>query len=231
VGAPVPRPGNRRNLTVVVLAAAAVAIVIGLSAVFNLRPDGDEAQAATGSNQGGPDLGLAGPAGGGAAANPSRPGTSKPGKVATRPSAVPTTTAPVADDPTGDPTGDPTQPAGTPTSTAATNPHTPKAVCGSGFSVIDQAPLKADGTLLGRVYLLFNASTGKNCTVTLKTTDVGKATPASAFLEVQGGARVTDSGDFGYYAGPVRAKADGVCVEWGGSIGDITYESPFEHCD
>jgi len=112
------------------------------------------------------------------------------------------------------------------------NKYTPKAVCGSDSSVIDQAPLKsADGTLLGRVYLLYNASTGKNCTVTLKTTDLSKATSASAYLEVQGAARVTDSGSFQYYAGPVRAKAAGVCVKWGGSIQDATYDSAFEHCD
>ena len=42
--------------------------------------------------------------------------------------------------------------------------------------------------------------------------------------------KVTDSGDFQYYAGPVRAKAAGVCVKWGGAIQDAAYDSPFEHC-
>ena len=43
-------------------------------------------------------------------------------------------------------------------------------------------------------------------------------------------AQCTDSGSFEYYAGPVRAKAAGVCVKWGGTAGGISYDSAFEHC-
>jgi hypothetical protein len=47
---------------------------------------------------------------------------------------------------------------------------------------------------------------------------------------VQGKARVTDSGSFAYYAGPVRAAAAGKCVKWGGKAGSAVYDSTFEHC-
>jgi len=106
------------------------------------------------------------------------------------------------------------------------NPNTPTGVCGTGYDVIDQAALGTAGT----VYLLYNATNAGNCVVTIKHTSVGTASPTAAYLEVQGRARVTDSGSFAYYAGPVRATADNTCVKWGGSVGTTTYDSPFEHC-
>ncbi|MED7924058.1 M23 family metallopeptidase [Nonomuraea sp. LP-02] len=108
----------------------------------------------------------------------------------------------------------------------STNPHTPEEVCGSGYKVIDSAALGTAGT----VYLLYNSGNGYNCVATLKKTSLGTATAASAYLEVQGKARVTDSGNFAYYAGPVRAAAADKCVKWGGKAGSSTYDSPFEHC-
>ncbi|MFF5205607.1 M23 family metallopeptidase [Streptosporangium sp. NPDC000396] len=106
------------------------------------------------------------------------------------------------------------------------NPHTPQSVCGSGYSVVDSAALGTAGT----VYLLYNNSNGNNCVATIKKTSLGTATATSAFLEVQGKARATDSGNFDYYAGPVRASAANKCVKWGGKAGSSTYTSPFEHC-
>ncbi|WP_327107680.1 M23 family metallopeptidase [Nonomuraea glycinis] len=108
----------------------------------------------------------------------------------------------------------------------ATNPYTPTEVCGAGFSVIDSAALGSAGT----VYLLYNTANGQNCVVTLKKTSLGQATATSAYLEVQGSARKTDSGNFAYYAGPVKASAPGTCVKWGGKAGSSTYDSLFEHC-
>jgi peptidase M23-like protein len=105
------------------------------------------------------------------------------------------------------------------------NPYSPEQVCGSGFSVIDSAKLGSAGT----VYLLYKSG-GTNCVATIKATSVGKASPTSAFLEVQGATRATDSGSFEYYAGPVSKAADGKCVKWGGSVGSESYTSPFEHC-
>lgn len=105
------------------------------------------------------------------------------------------------------------------------NPYTPVEVCGSGFGVVDQAALTG-----GTVYLLYNSGTGNNCVVTLKSTNLGTPSAVSAFLEPQGGTRTTDQGSFGYYAGPVKKSAAGVCVRWGGSVGSSSYASPFEHC-
>ncbi|MEU6797593.1 peptidoglycan recognition family protein [Nonomuraea wenchangensis] len=111
-------------------------------------------------------------------------------------------------------------------STTPTNPHTPESVCGAGYKVIDSAALGTAGT----AYLLYNSGNGYNCVATLKKTSLGTATATSAYLEVQGKARVTDSGNFAYYAGPVRAAAAGKCVKWGGKAGSSSYDSPFEHC-
>jgi len=108
------------------------------------------------------------------------------------------------------------------------NPYSETEVCGDGFSLVDsQALANSSGT----AYLLYNASTKANCVTTLKATSLGTASAVSAFLEVQGSARVTDSGDFTYYAGPVKKTADSTCVKWGGSVGSNSYESAFEHCD
>jgi murein DD-endopeptidase MepM/ murein hydrolase activator NlpD len=106
------------------------------------------------------------------------------------------------------------------------NPYSPEEVCGSGYSVIDSAALGS----AGRVYLLYNTSNGNNCVATIKSASVGTATATSAYLEVQGKSRITDSGNFAYYAGPVRAAASNTCVKWGGKAGSSAYDSPFEHC-
>ncbi|MEU8141627.1 M23 family metallopeptidase [Nonomuraea sp. NPDC048901] len=106
------------------------------------------------------------------------------------------------------------------------NPNTAESVCGSGYKVIDSAAL---GTA-GKVYLLFNSANGKNCVATIKSTSLGKATATSAYLEVKGKTRATDTGNFTYYAGPVVASAADKCVKWGGKAGASTYNSPFEHC-
>ncbi|OXM61624.1 M23 family metallopeptidase [Amycolatopsis vastitatis] len=108
------------------------------------------------------------------------------------------------------------------------NPYSAEEVCGDGFSVVDQQALANSS---GTAYLLYNASTKANCVTTLKATSLGTASAVSAFLEVQGATRVTDSGSFTYYAGPVKKTADSTCVKWGGSVGGNTYESGFEHCD
>jgi murein DD-endopeptidase MepM/ murein hydrolase activator NlpD len=106
------------------------------------------------------------------------------------------------------------------------NPYTPTEVCGSGYSVIDQAAL---GTA-GIVYLLYNSGNANNCVVTIKRTSVGTPSAVSAYLEAQGSTRATDSGSFSYYAGPIRRAANNTCVRWGGSAGTATYDSPWEHC-
>ncbi|KDN18128.1 sialidase family protein [Amycolatopsis rifamycinica] len=98
--------------------------------------------------------------------------------------------------------------------------------CGGGYSVIDSNPLGTAGT----VYLSYNAANGKNCVSTMKSASTGTGTATSAYLEVKGSARVTDSGSFSYFAGPVSAAAADRCVKWGGSAGGQAYDSEFEHC-
>ncbi|MET7339649.1 M23 family metallopeptidase, partial [Nonomuraea sp. NPDC005650] len=108
----------------------------------------------------------------------------------------------------------------------STNPHTAESVCGAGYKVIDSAALGSNGT----VYLTFNSANGNNCVATIKKASLGKATATTAYLEVAGKARATDTGNFEYYAGPVRAAAAKKCVKWGGKAGSSTYNSPSEHC-
>ncbi|MEH0846227.1 protein kinase [Micromonospora sp. CPCC 205711] len=154
-----------------------------------------------------------------------------PAPAATRPVAGPTGTAAATADPVpGATTTTAPAPGATTTRPATPNPYTAGQVCGSGYQVIDSATLTAGGTRQGRVYLLWNEAAKANCVVTLKETAVGEPTAASAYLEVQGRARETDSGPFEYYAGPVRAGAAGACVRWGGSTGGASYGSAFEHC-
>jgi serine/threonine-protein kinase len=208
-----PRPARRRPTTTIAIAAVAVLLgLAGLGTALLLRPDSSEAQL--------PPAG-AGPTTG--AADPPA-ATTKPAKPrATRRSSPARTTAP----------GTPAAASSAPSAGAdlpATNPHSARELCGPGHRVIDAAPLRDGGTLLGRVQLL-RAPGGATCVVTLKATDLGQATEASAFLEVRGADRDDDGGAVDYYAGPVRAAAPGACVRWGGSIGGQRVDSDFEHCD
>lgn len=76
----------------------------------------------------------------------------------------------------------------------------------------------------GAVYLLYKD--GTNCVATVKSTSIGSASATSAFLEVEGSARTTGSGSFGYYAGPVTKAAPDRCVRWGASVGSSSYTRP-----
>ena len=105
------------------------------------------------------------------------------------------------------------------------NPYTPGEVCGSGYTQIDSAAVTG-----GRVYLMYNSSNGYNCVTTIKSVNIGTASAVSASLQVEGGTMTTDSGNFSYYAGPVKKHAPGDCVKWGGSVGSSSYMSGFEHC-
>jgi sialidase-1 len=98
--------------------------------------------------------------------------------------------------------------------------------CGSGYSVIASHPLGTAGT----AYLSYDNATGTNCVSAMKSTSVGTPSATSAFLEVQGATRTTDSGNYSYFAGPVITAAANKCVKWGGSVGASGYTSEFEHC-
>ncbi|MFI7427242.1 protein kinase [Micromonospora sp. NPDC049836] len=229
-----PTGGGRGRGRLLALAGAAAVVLVALLtavAVTTLRsPDGPDRRPATLAGE----SALADPAGSGPpAAGAATPGHS--GRPGRSPSATPSRPVATGGPSTGAPapTGSgPGAPAPTSASAAAEqpNPYTARQVCGSGFQVVDSATLTANGVRTGRVYLLYNSATGANCAVTLKDTDVGRATAVSVHLEVQGKARQADSGAFKYYAGPLRTSAAGVCVKWGGSAGGASYGSPFEHC-
>ncbi|MEV4386990.1 protein kinase [Micromonospora sp. NPDC049580] len=240
---PLPTSSSRRRLPLLVGVGAIILIALVGGAVAALRPDAGPGRttgpaALTGESTSGTGVALPtadtttpGPRASGtpsadrtATATPTggdRSGTPASGSPVTR-SAAPGTT------PTGAASGRPTSsgsPAGRP------NPYTAAQACGSGYQVIDSATLTdGGGRRQGRVYLLYHSGNGNNCVVTLKDTAVGARTAASAYLEVQGRARSTDSGSFDYYAGPVRASAAGACVKWGGATGGVSYGSGFEHC-
>ena len=105
----------------------------------------------------------------------------------------------------------------------AANPYTPQGVCGSGYSIQRSHALNG-----ARVYQLYNGST--NCVVTIKTASVGKATRTTAGLQVAGSNWAYDTGDYKYYAGPVKQYAAGKCVRYFGYHGGTAYTSPWGNC-
>jgi serine/threonine-protein kinase len=244
--APGDTPGDsrRRNATVAALVAAVLIGVVGLVVAISLGQGASQADTQPPPNGTGGDrpvIGngprdLPGRTGNNRQGQPAGPlpgGTSPSvdhGRTRTSATAAPTT-APTSPEATATTTTPPAATTPPPTSGSTANPYTAKQVCGSAFAVIDSVALKSGGVTVGKVVLMYNSANGKNCAVTLKTTQVGAASAASAYLEVQGGSRSTDSGSFQYYAGPVKASAAGVCVKWGGSVGGVAYDSPFEHCD
>src|ERR1044072_8679282 len=69
------------------------------------------------------------------------------------------------------------------------NPYTAEQVCGAGFYKIDRHRLytgSSHTTLLAATFLLYNASSGKNCAVTMKRRYIGTPTTTSVSLKVKG---------------------------------------------
>ncbi|GAA4068018.1 serine/threonine-protein kinase [Nonomuraea soli] len=158
---------------------------------------------------------------------PSKTPSNSPSKSPSKsPSPTPSKTPTKAPTPT--PSKTPTvKPTPTPTKTTAApkpNPYTAAGVCGSGYKVIDSRALGTVAT----VYLLYNGT--RNCVVTLSKYVSATKVPASAVLQVKGGATATDSGSFTAYAGPVRLAAAKTCVIWGGSWAGKTFKSGWSHC-
>ncbi|MEV4051892.1 spore-associated protein A [Amycolatopsis sp. NPDC049688] len=98
-------------------------------------------------------------------------------------------------------------------------------VCGSGYSVIDHHDIAG-----GTVFLTYSSSTGNNCVVTVRNTP-GTAIYMDAFIRLSGSLVWND--DPGYwttYAGPRYVHAPGRCIDWGGSIGSVTWIEYNSHC-
>jgi hypothetical protein len=111
------------------------------------------------------------------------------------------------------------------TSRNCPSPYDPAELCGGGYQVIDTARLSNRGS----VNLMWNGSRRSNWVVTLKYASLGRGTATSAYLQPSGTSRRVDSGNFGYYAGPMAGNAPG-CIRWGGAIGGRSYDSSLEHC-
>ncbi|MEU9883967.1 protein kinase [Sphaerisporangium sp. NPDC051011] len=152
------------------------------------------------------------------------------------PTAKPTATSKPTASPTAKPTVTPTpKPTVTPTTqptvkptpkpTPKPNPYTAAQVCGAGYKVLES---HAFGP--GTAYLLYNATAGKNCVVTLSKYVVPQKVRMIAILQVKGGATGNDTGNYTAYAGPVRLAAKKVCVIWGGGYGSVTWKSGWSHC-
>ncbi|WP_174551865.1 spore-associated protein A [Herbidospora mongoliensis] len=88
--------------------------------------------------------------------------------------------------------------------------------CGSGYNLVN---LRDFPDMRGTIYLTYNASTGKNCVVTIRE-NPGGATLMEAYIRRTGTTTwIKDRGNFTTYAGPVYLSAAGSCVDWGGTIG------------
>lgn len=99
-------------------------------------------------------------------------------------------------------------------------------VCGSGFAVVNSAPIGSMGT----VYLTYNKTSGENCVVTVRNTS-GTAVFMSARLSITGDSeKLEDKGQFTTYAGPVRIFARNKCVDWGGTIGSVEVNLKATNC-
>ncbi|MFL1378432.1 MULTISPECIES: spore-associated protein A [unclassified Nocardiopsis] len=88
--------------------------------------------------------------------------------------------------------------------------------CGSGYAVVNSAPIGTKGT----VFLTYSSSTGKNCAVA-KRNAAGSAVLIEVGLGIHpvGGHYPAYEGDyFTSYAGPVYLSAAGKCVTWMGRI-------------
>jgi hypothetical protein len=101
--------------------------------------------------------------------------------------------------------------------------YTPAGVCGAGYKV------QRSKTLPGAVtYQLYNGAT--TCVVTIKTADKGKSTRVTAGLQVKGGGWSYDTGDYKYYAGPVKRASKGKCVRYFGFSRGTSYTSTYANC-
>ncbi|MFE3453036.1 spore-associated protein A [Nonomuraea sp. NPDC059194] len=113
---------------------------------------------------------------------------------------------------------------------------TPESVCGAGYRIIDSLPISTP-RLWATVYLLYNSGNGYNCVVTWKKTNLSVRTYTEARIQVKGSSTIhRNGGDFYTYAGPVRVKAPGKCVQFGGVASDapggqrFQSLSPWGHC-
>ncbi|WP_432063145.1 serine/threonine protein kinase [Streptomyces sp. S1] len=93
-------------------------------------------------------------------------------------------------------------------------------ICGSGYYVQRSHVLSDRETQGVTSFQLYNASTKKNCAVTLKhpnsSSFYGGKTVLGAGIRAANGSWIKDEDLYAYYAGPVYLSAPGQCVQfWG----------------
>lgn len=99
--------------------------------------------------------------------------------------------------------------------------------CGSGYSVVNLAEITGKGT----VYLTYSKTTGKNCAVTVRNTTGSPVYMFTYLAPTDGSADPAyDSGDYTSYAGPVYLAAKGLCVDWGGTIENVSVSVSASNC-
>ncbi|GAA3691109.1 spore-associated protein A [Nonomuraea antimicrobica] len=97
--------------------------------------------------------------------------------------------------------------------------YTPERVCGKGFHRVDdghRAMKTREGAVFGRVYLLYNKRTGKNCVAAIKTAYTGTRTLTGASIEVKGGGQSKDARKYRYYAETGHIDGAWKCVKYAG---------------
>jgi hypothetical protein len=104
------------------------------------------------------------------------------------------------------------------------DPWTPQNVCGSSFGLLETHSVGA-----ATIYLMYDNGSGQNCVTTMVASSTGK-TYLSSTLSVQNGSSHSDSGQWYFYAGPVKAYAPKKCVRWGGAYGSASWTSGWSHC-
>ncbi|MEC4016138.1 spore-associated protein A [Streptomyces sp. H27-D2] len=99
--------------------------------------------------------------------------------------------------------------------------------CGRGYSVVNSAAITGKGT----VYLTYNRTSGKNCVVTVRNT-TGSPVYIFTYLGRTDGSgdAVFDEGEYRSYAGPVYLAAKGACVDWGGTIQNVSVSVTGSNC-
>lgn len=107
---------------------------------------------------------------------------------------------------------------------AQSYPYSISKICGSSYRQIDSHAISG-----GKVVLAYSSSTGKNCVATMKSGHFSTKTSMSTFVRTKA-KNSSDSGKFGYYAGPAKLAAKGTCVQWGGTIAGKSWTSKYGHC-
>ncbi|MCX4451027.1 spore-associated protein [Streptomyces sp. NPDC087866] len=112
-----------------------------------------------------------------------------------------------------------------PTASAAPN-TTPQKVCGSAYKTVNSAAVGS----LGTVYLTYNASNGKNCVVTIRSTPGVKKDMSTYLYVTDTDESAGDYGSYTSYAGPAYAYGKGHCVSWGGHIANVYVSVENSNC-